>query len=82
MGAVRPALKALTQAPVAIRKNQIDAVVAEETERPLLPAPIRAGEDPMISASALALEDARKLTRDNPTAVAIIVKTWMNDSPA
>lgn len=30
-----------------------------------------------------ALEDARKLTRDNPAAVANIVKSWMNnEAPA
>ena len=30
------------------------------------------------SPADLALEEARKLTRDNPAAVANIVKTWIN----
>jgi flagellar M-ring protein FliF len=31
----------------------------------------------------VALEEARKLTRDNPAAVANIVKTWINgEAPA
>jgi flagellar M-ring protein FliF len=79
MGAVRPGLKALANPPDAWHNNQVDALVAEETERPLLPAPNRSGNDSLVLASDLALEDARKLTRDNPTAVANIVKTWMND---
>ncbi len=79
MGAVRPGLKAFANPPDAWHNNQVDALVAEETERPLLPAPNRSGNDSLVLASDLALEDARKLTRDNPTAVANIVKTWMND---
>lgn len=83
MGAVRPALKAFANPPNAWREHKVDALVAEETERPLLPAPTRKGEDPTILSGQLALEEARKLTRDNPTAVANIVKTWMNgESPA
>jgi flagellar M-ring protein FliF len=35
------------------------------------------------SAGERAIEDARKLTRDNPAAVANIVKSWVNgESPA
>jgi flagellar M-ring protein FliF len=34
------------------------------------------------TAGELALEDARKLTRDNPGAVASIVKTWINGEAA
>jgi flagellar M-ring protein FliF len=36
-----------------------------------------------ISPADMALEEARKLTRDNPAAVANIVKTWINgEAPA
>ncbi len=85
MGVVRPALKALGQ-PVTVSatgENQIDALVSDEPDRPQLPAPSKASELPAATAGQLALEDARKLTRDNPAAVANIVKTWMNgESPA
>jgi flagellar M-ring protein FliF len=82
MGAVRPALKALANPPTTWREHQVDALVAEDNERPLLPAPALKADDPLLSASHLALEDARKLTRDNPTAVANIVKGWMSGEAA
>ncbi len=82
MGAVRPALKALANPPATWREHQVDALVAEDNERPLLPAPALKTDDPLLSASHLALEDARKLTRDNPTAVANIVKGWMSGEAA
>ncbi len=74
-GVIRPALKSLTTP--APRRNQLDAVLSEEPERPQLAAPGReeaAGPTP----GEMALEDARKLTRDNPAAVASIVKNWIN----
>lgn len=81
MGIIRPALKALAKPPRASR-NQLDAVVANETERPQLP-PVRSNEPAMPTVGELALEDARKLTRDNPAAVASIIKGWVNgESPA
>ena len=47
----------------------------------MLPPPQRA--EPVVTQGELALEDARKLTRDNPAAVANIVKAWMNgEAPA
>ena len=82
LGAVRPALKAFANPPDTWRQHQVDALVAEDTERPLLAAPGAKRDDPAIAAGVLALEDARKLTRDNPTAVANIVKTWMNGESA
>jgi flagellar M-ring protein FliF len=91
MGAVRPALKAMAQ-PVHLSpaltggsgSGQLDAIEAEEPARPLLTGPGAASNLPVeLTASELALEDARKLTRDNPAAVANIVKTWINgESPA
>ncbi len=52
-------------------------------ERPQLDGP-GVGSDPaQASAAEMQLEDARKLTRDNPAAVANIIKTWMNgEAPA
>jgi len=83
LGVVRPALKVLAQ-PLpqpAERTGQLDAIEADEPARPLLSAPV--SQPALPNQSDLALEDARKLTRDNPAAVANIVKTWMNgEAPA
>ncbi len=88
MGAIRPALKVMAQ-PVALPApaggaGTLDAIESDEPERPLLTGPGSASGQPAeLSASDLALEEARKLTRDNPAAVANIVKTWINgEAPA
>lgn len=87
MGAVRPALKIMAQPVPALeneRTGQLDAIEADEPERPLLAGPSTASSQTTeISPADLALEEARKLTRDNPAAVANIVKTWINgEAPA
>ena len=85
LGFIKPALKALAQAPhtVAVKPHQLDAVESDEPERPMLGAPARSTEPLGPSPSDLAIEDARKLTRDNPAAVANIVKGWINgEAPA
>ena len=69
---VRPALKKLGEA----KRAPVQAVVAEELDRPQLPPPKREEAGP--TPQELALEDARKLTRDNPQAVANIVRGWIN----
>ena len=88
VGIIRPAIKGIGQ-PVAIaaseeidRRNQLDALESDQPERPQLTS--AAAKTPAEATSAeLMLEDARKLTRDNPAAVANIVKTWMNgEAPA
>jgi flagellar M-ring protein FliF len=83
MGAVRPALKVMAK-PLpqpTERVGQLDAIEADEPARPLLSAPVSKPAEP--NQADLALEDARKLTRDNPAAVANIVKTWINgEAPA
>ena len=85
-GVIRPALRALAQpqlSPAALaeaqRGAQLDALEAEEPERPQLTGPAAV---PQATEPELRLEDARKLTRDNPAAVANIVKTWMNGEAA
>ena len=88
LGVIRPALKGLSQQQVAtgtsseLGSSQLDALEAEQPERPQLSGPSSA--DPtQATASELRLEDARKLTRDNPAAVANIVKSWINgEAPA
>ena len=90
-GVIRPAMKSLTQ-PMAKasdrvtdldgREGQLDALEADQPERPQLAGP-GATEPALQSTSELRLEDARKLTRDNPAAVANIVKAWINgEAPA
>jgi flagellar M-ring protein FliF len=81
LGVIKPAMKALTR-PAQNRSNQLNATVADRNERALLPSPGRSDEPHVPTAGELALEDARKLTRDNPGAVASIVKTWINGEAA
>jgi flagellar M-ring protein FliF len=84
LGFIKPAFKALAQAPqkVSVSSHQLNAIESEEPDRPLLAAPVNnLAIGP--TAGELAIEDARKLTRDNPAAVANIVKGWINgESPA
>jgi flagellar M-ring protein FliF len=88
-GVIRPAIKAMGTAPVAragdgnVRMNQLDAMESDMPERPKLSGPGAANDTVQISASEKQLDDARQLTRDNPAAVANIIKTWMNgEAPA
>jgi flagellar M-ring protein FliF len=84
LGVIRPAMKTLLAPPVVAVAdtdglgNQLDAIEGDQPDRPQLTGPDGASETAMISASEQRLEDARKLTRDNPAAVANIVKAWMN----
>jgi flagellar M-ring protein FliF len=89
MGVIRPAIKAMGTAPVAsvassnVRVNQLDAMESEMPERPQLAGPGSANDVAQISAHEKQLDDARQLTRDNPAAVANIIKTWMTgEAPA
>jgi flagellar M-ring protein FliF len=89
LGLVKPGLKALAEPPVQVgveldTLKPLEAVVQDDPElTALLPTGAPALAAPAPSASELALEDARKLTRDNPVAVANIVKTWVNgEAPA
>lgn len=88
MGLVRPGLKVLRQPPQlagadGMTGGQLDALVSEDPDRPQLSAPGAAGlPAPIVTESMQRLEDARKLTRDNPAAVANIVKTWINGEAA
>ena len=85
LGIVRPALQALSRAaPVAVPGQQINALVADAPERPpLLAAPAADAATGVATQEQLRLADARKLTRDNPAAVASIVKSWIgSEAPA
>jgi flagellar M-ring protein FliF len=82
MGFVRPAFKAAAQSAAAQRAApagaQLNAVVADDTARALLPAPAKKGEPLPPTVHELRLTDARQLAKDNPMAVASIVKSWVN----
>jgi flagellar M-ring protein FliF len=88
LGVIRPAMKTLMQPPVVAtemedRGHQLDAIEGDEPERPQLTGPDGAVVPGQASAAEQRLEDARKLTRDNPAAVANIVKAWMSgEAPA
>ena len=58
---------------------QVDALVADNPDRPALPTPeARVDAGPAApTPEQLRLEEARKLARDNPIAVANIVRDWM-----
>lgn len=85
LGVIRPGLKALAQAQprVMVPAHQLDAIESEEPERAQLEGPGKTNAVAVATAGELALDDARKLTRDNPAAVANIVKGWINgEAPA
>ncbi len=71
-GVVRPMLKARKKKELA---QQLDLLEAEELERPALAPPVKRGEP---TVEELRLEQARALAKQNPIAVANIVKTWVN----
>lgn len=85
-GLIRPTMKQMAQpkprGAAAEGDAQLQALEAEELERPKLAAP-KSNEPAAPSDAELRLEDARRLTRDNPAAVANIVKAWINgEAPA
>ena len=82
LGFVKPAFKTLAASRPVGRELQLDAMEEEEPERPQLAAPRSHNEPPVISASEQRMEEARQLTRDNPAAVANIVKSWINGEAA
>ena len=83
LGVIRPALKALAQSSsqTELIAHQLDAIESDEPDRPQLAAPESSAGLAVATPGELALEDARKLTRDNPAAVANIVKSWISGEP-
>jgi flagellar M-ring protein FliF len=86
LGFVKPAMKTLAESRPRVvgghRESQLDALESEQPDRPQLAAPHAQNEPVVISNSELRMEEARKLTRDNPAAVANIVKSWINGEAA
>lgn len=75
-GLVRPVLLGARKAEAAGRR--LDALEAEQPERPPLPAPEARTEALPATPEQLRLEEARSLAKQNPVAVANILKTWVN----
>ncbi|MNT54121.1 flagellar MS-ring protein [compost metagenome] len=84
LGLVRPALKGpkLVKAEaVPAAGGQLNALEAETLDRPALPAPGKKDEALPATPEQLRLEEARVLAKENPVAVANILKTWLNGEP-
>ncbi len=79
LGMVRPTLKMMKtspdkSAPLTAQPQQLSAVVNDEQQRPALQLPV----DNTPTDDMLRLEDAKRLAKDNPAAVANIIKGWVN----
>ena len=82
LGLVRPALKALGKPrAIPVAGSQLNALEADEPQRAALPAPTKQ-QDLTPTKAQLLLDDARTLARNNPMAVANIVKNWVNGEAA
>lgn len=85
LGVIRPALMK-TARDLQPSQGRLDAVIAEVPDRPRLltsEASVSSSTDPALpSAEQLRLEEARVLAKQNPVAVANIVKTWVNGEAA
>jgi flagellar M-ring protein FliF len=73
MGLIRPALRAIR--PVEVKGTKLDAVVADNEPLPALPALTA----PRVTSQ---LEGARSLAKENPAAVANIVRGWVSGDVA
>ena len=84
LGLVRPALKGTAKPAeaVPVAGGQLSALVADEPDRPALPAPSKKDEVVEVTPEQLRLEEARVLAKANPVAVANILKTWVHGDAA
>jgi len=87
LGLVRPSLKMMKQTPLLATAtpnaggntgSQLDAIIDDEQQRPGLPQPVH--NEPSVE--MLRLEDAKRLARENPVAVANIIKGWVSGESA
>ncbi|MBX9833149.1 MAG: flagellar M-ring protein FliF [Burkholderiaceae bacterium] len=84
LGLVRPALKGpkvVKAEAVPAAGGQLNALEAETLDRPALPAPGKKDEVLPATPEQLRLDEARVLAKENPVAVANILKTWLNGEP-
>ncbi|MEI7464565.1 MAG: flagellar basal-body MS-ring/collar protein FliF [Burkholderiales bacterium] len=79
-GMIRPGLKAALAPPVPPPGSTVDASVDDAEALPSLPEP----PVPMLEAprDTAKLNAARALAKENPAAVALIVRDWVNGQPA
>jgi flagellar M-ring protein FliF len=89
LGMIRPAIKAMTVARLnaeaankAAAGGQLDALVDGDADLPQLAGPARRKEAEGPTEDMLRLEDARALAKQNPVAVANIVKQWVSGEVA
>ncbi|RZI75155.1 MAG: flagellar basal body M-ring protein FliF [Variovorax sp.] len=84
LGLVRPGLKTLAAAapPPQLPGAQLDATLSEALQRPALASPVAEALPPPAAPEQARLEGARQMARQNPVAVANIVKTWVNGDEA
>ena len=75
LGLVRPLLKSRKAVP----GSQLNAIEGEALDRPALPAP---ATDLTPTKEQVRMDQARALAKQNPIAVANIVKTWINGEGA
>lgn len=86
-GAIRPAIQAAKPAASEAEANRLNAVVDDPQELPAIAGgngPVVAGADgvPALEGPGgpdLRLEHARKLAKENPLAMASVVRGWMNN---
>jgi flagellar M-ring protein FliF len=78
---IRPALRAVLAPPPPVKGDQLDEVVAGDAALPALAAPngVSALTGPDNNAR---LDGIRAMAKDNPAAVANIVRGWVNGEPA
>jgi len=78
---IRPALRAVLAPPLPVKGDQLDELVEGETALPALAAPeasaMLTGPD-----NNARLDGIRAMAKDNPAAVANIVRGWVNGEPA
>jgi len=88
LGLVRPGLKTLAQVepPLQLPGAQLDTTLAETLQRPALASPIASpiadALPPPAAPEQARLEGARQMARQNPVAVANIVRGWVNGDEA
>lgn len=85
LGLVRPALRGTVVKPTEVTPiagGQLDAIEADQPDRPALPSPNKKDEVAEVTPEQLRLEEARILAKSNPVAVANILKTWVHGESA
>ncbi len=82
LGLVRPALKGGTTRAIPMAGGQLNALEADQPDRPALPPPSKKDENVVATAEQIRLEEARVLAKENPMAVANILKSWVNGEHA